>query len=255
MAGPFVATDALLRFLEALLILTSTYLVNFLFGKTVIGVISKRNRSVAYEISSVGGIVIWTAGILFTLPVLGASDTVVSVVILLVGAFLILAVRDFTGNWFAGQSIKKLVPFRVGDWIRSSDIYGRVVKIDDLYTTLVNGENETVVIPNSKLTSDTIVDRSTNGLINVPVEVDVPSRVELSALAKAASEMAHEVSSKFSDIGEKEVPEILILSQSSSSVRVRVTLKVSNPAREEEAKSEFRKRMSELERSVQPNRP
>ena len=254
MADPLIAADTLLRFLEALLILTSTYLVNFLFGKMVIGAVSKRNRSVAYEISSVGGIVIWTAGILLTLPVLGASDTVVSVVILLVGAFLILASRDFTSNWFAGQSIKKIVPFRIGDWIVSSGAYGRVVKIDDLYTTMVTRENETVVIPNSKLTSDAIVDRSTNGFINVPVEVDVPSSTELSALVQAVSTVAHEISSNFSDIGEKEALEIYVLAQSPVSVRVRVNLKVNNPAREEEAKSEFRKRVSEVEWSERVKR-
>ncbi|HKT22906.1 MAG TPA: mechanosensitive ion channel family protein [Nitrososphaerales archaeon] len=250
-----MAADTLLRFLEALLILTSTYLVNFLFGKIVIGAVSKRNRSVAYEISSVGGIVIWTAGILLTLPVLGASDTVVSVVILLVGAFLILASRDFTSNWFAGQSIKKIAPFRIGDWIRSSETYGRVVKIDDLYTTIVTRENETVVIPNSRLASDAIIDRSTNGFINVPVEVEVPSSTELQALTQAFGEIAHEVSSNFSDIGEKEVPEIYILGQSLASVRVRVNLKVNNPAREEEAKSEFRRRISELQRPEGVRRP
>lgn len=250
-----MAADTLLRFLEALLILTSTYLVNLLFGKIVIGAVSKRNRSVAYEISSVGGIVIWTAGILLTLPVLGASDTVVSVVILLVGAFLILASRDFTSNWFAGQSIKKIVPFRIGDWIRSSETYGRVVKIDDLYTTIVTRENETVVIPNSRLASDAIIDRSTNGFINVPVEVEVPSNTELQALTQAVGEIAHEVSSNFSDIGEKEVPEIYILGQSLASVRVRVNLKVNNPAREEEAKSEFRRRISELQRPEGVRRP
>jgi small-conductance mechanosensitive channel len=235
--------NPLLNLLEALLILTSTYLVNFIFGKIVIGAAWRRNRSVAYEISSVGGIVIWTAGVLFTLPVLGASDTVVSVVILLVGAFLILASRDFTGNWFAGQTIKKLVPFRVGDWIKTSEVYGRVAKIDDLYTTLVTAENETVIVPNSKLASDMIVDRTTNGYFNVPVEVEVPSTVELSTLVQALTETARRISADFSDVGEKS-PEIYVVSQSQSSATVRVILTVNNPAREEEAKSELRKAVS-----------
>jgi small-conductance mechanosensitive channel len=151
------------------------------------------------------------------------------------------------GNWFAGQTIKKLSPFRIGDWIRASDVYGRVVKIDDLYTTLVTSGNESVIIPNGKLTSDVIVDRTANGSINVPVEVDVPSRVELSALTSALSNLAREVASSFTDIGDKESPEIHILSQTPGTVRIRVTLRVSNPAREEEAKSELRKRVAELQ--------
>ena len=238
--------DALIRLFLVAVILTATWLINQVFGRIVIGAISKRNRNVAYEVSSVGGIVIWMAGVLLTLPVLGASDTVVSVVILLAGAFLILATRDFAGNWFAGQTIKKIIPFRVGDWIRTSGVYGRVAKIDDLYTTLVTPENETVVMPNSKLTSDFIVDRSANGSIKVPVEFEVPSTVESGVMSLAVGSILQELSSKFSEVGDNEQPEIHLLSQTREAVRARAVLRIANPAREEEAKSEFRKRLSML---------
>jgi small conductance mechanosensitive channel len=235
-----------LSLLYVALILAATWLTNFLFGRLIIGAVWKRNRSVAYEVSSVGSIVIWTAGVLLTLPVLGATDTEVSVVILLVGAFLILATRDFAGNWFAGQTIKKIIPFRVGDWIKTSDIYGRVAKIDDLYTTLVTPGNEAVVIPNSRLTSDSIVDRSTNGSINVPFEVEVPAGLELSLVSMTMADIARELSMSFSDAGENERPEIYVLAQTPKSVRIKVVLRITNPAREEEAKSEFKKRLATL---------
>ena len=246
MANVAPIEGTVLSLLLVALIVSATWLTNFLFGKLVIGAVSKRNRSVAYEVSSVAAIIIWTAGVLLTLPVLGASDTVVSVVILLVGAFLILATRDFTGNWFAGQSIKKIVPFKIGDWIRASGIYGRVVKIDDLYTTLVTPENESVVIPNSKLTSDFIVDRNANGPLNVPLVVEVPAGLELATVSRALVGLAKELSMNFSDAGEDEAPQIYILSSSAQTVRIKVVLKVSNPTKEEEAKSEFLRRFSEL---------
>jgi len=235
-----------LSLLMVALILAATYLTNFVFGRLVIGAIWKRNRNVAYEVSSVGGIMIWTAGVLLTLPVLGASDTVVSVVILLVGAFLILATRDFTGNWFAGQTIKKIAPFKIGDWIRTPSIYGRVVRIDDLFTTLITPENESVAIPNSRITSDLIVDRSGNGPIKVPLEVEVPPDLGISAVYLSMAEIAKELSTKFSDIGENEQPEIYVVAQSPTSIRLKVMLRITNPAKEEEAKSEFKKRLATL---------
>jgi small-conductance mechanosensitive channel len=238
--------NTVLNLLFVALILSATWLTNFLFGRLIIGAVWKRNRSVAYEVSSVGSIIIWTAGVLLTLPVLGASDTVVSVVILLVGAFLILATRDFTGNWFAGQTIKKIIPFRVGDWIKTSEVYGRVAKIDDLYTTLVTPGNEAVVIPNSKLTSDSIIDRSTNGSISVPLEVEVPSGLELSLVSMTMADIARELSASFSDVGENQQPEIYILSQTPNMVQMKVVLRITNPAREDEAKSEFKKRLAAL---------
>jgi small-conductance mechanosensitive channel len=238
-ASPWL--DALIRLLLVAVILTVTWAINLVFGRIVIGAVSKRNRNVAYEVSSVGGIVIWTAGVLLTLPVLGASDTVVSVVILLAGGFLILATRDFAGNWFAGQTIKKIIPFRVGDWIRASGVYGRVAKIDDLYTTLVTHENEAVVIPNSRLTSEVIVDRSANGSIKVPVDVEVPSTVETGVMSLALGNILREMSGRFSEVGDTEQPEIYLLSRGADTVLVRVLLRIANPAREDEAKSEFRK--------------
>jgi small conductance mechanosensitive channel len=238
--------DALIRLFLVALILTITWVINLLFGRIVIGAVSKRNRNVAYEVSSVGGIVIWTAGVLLTLPVLGASDTVVSVVILLAGAFLILATRDFAGNWFAGQTIKKIIPFKVGDWIRVSGVYGRVVKIDDLYTTLVTPENETVTMPNSKLTSDFILDRSSNGSVKIPVEFEVPSGVESGVMSLAVGNILQELAGRFAEAGTNELPEMYVLSQTVGAVRLRAVLTIANPAREEEAKSEFRKRLSML---------
>jgi len=233
--------------LLAVVILAATWLVNLVFGRIILGAIWKRNRSVAYEVSSIGGILIWTGGVLLTLTALGASDTVVSVVVLLTGAFLIIATRDFDGNWFAGQTIKKIIPFKVGDWVKTSNSYGRVAKIDDLYTTLVTPQNESVVIPNSKLTSDYIIDRTTNEFVYVPVEVEIPATLELSMVSLTIGTIARELSSKFSDVEDKEEPEILLISQQTGTARIRVNLKVTNPSREEELKSEFRKRLASLQ--------
>jgi small conductance mechanosensitive channel len=238
-------SDLLVSLASAALILAFTYLVNILFGRIIIGVVWKKNRSVAYEIGRVGAIVIWTAGILFTLPVLGASDLVVSVVILLVGAFLIIATRDFTGNWFAGQMIKTIIPFRVGDWIRTPETYGRVARIDNLYTTLVTPKNETVVIPNSKLTSESIVDRTTNGTVKVPIEVEVDSKVGFVKFSAAATDVAVEIGSQYSEVEESKPPEIYMLSQSDLKTRYAVVLEISSPAREDEVASEFRRRLAD----------
>ncbi|MDH2901354.1 MAG: mechanosensitive ion channel family protein, partial [archaeon] len=154
-AAPFAFTDIAERILVSAIILGITYALGYVFTRAVMRAIGRRNRSSAYEIGRVGSIVIWLVGIVSILPVIGASDIVVAVVILLVGAFLIIATRDFSSNWFAGQMLKTLAPFRVGDWIKTSDgSYGRVTRIEGLYTMLVTPQNETVVIPNSKLTSD-----------------------------------------------------------------------------------------------------
>jgi small-conductance mechanosensitive channel len=227
-------------------ILAITYVVNFVFGKIVIRTLGKRNRSSAYEIGRIGGIVIWTVGVLSALPIVGASDVVVAVVLLLIGAFLIILTRDFTSNWFAGQMIRTIVPFRVGDWIRTAGSYGRVSRIESLYTILVTPENETVVIPNSKLTSDLIVDRTTSGSLKVPVEVEIDPTVGFGQLAKAVTDISNDLNEYLSSGSRTAEPEIYVVSQDSERARVRIVLRIDNPARELEVSSEFRKRIAAL---------
>lgn len=247
--GPaFAVSNMVTAVLVSAIILALTYVVAFAFNRVVVGAIGRRSRASAYQIGRVGSIIIWIVGILAILPVLGASDIVVAVVILLVGAFLILATRDFTNNWFAGQMIKTLAPFRVGDWIRiSGGSYGRVTKIEGLYTMLVTPQNETLIIPNSKLTSDLILDRTTNGSLKVPIDLELSNDIEFGQLTSAVLTITKELSTYLSKSeGREAEPEIYVVSRTPESMKVRIFLKIENVAKEDELASEFRKRFSVL---------
>jgi|SRR5579875_2667988 len=243
------AQDMGLSLLISAIILGITFLIDYTFGRVVVRTLAKRNRSSAYEIARIGSVIIWVGGILSVLPILGASDTVIAVVILLVGSFLILATRDFSSNWFAGQMIRTIAPFKVGDWIKTSGSYGRVSKIESLYTTLVTPANEIVVIPNSKLTSDVIVDRTTSGSIKVPIEMDIDPSVGFGRLSQAVLAIANDLSNYISEEEDFKhyPPETFVVSSDPESVRIRVILRISNPAREDEVVSEFRKRFASLD--------
>src|SRR5579875_3069059 len=242
----FSVEDLAGRALVAAVILAITYAVDFAFGRIVMRAVGRKNRSAAYEIGRVGSIVIWIGGILSILPIVGASDIVVAAVIFLVGAFLIIATKDFTSNWFAGQMIKTIAPFKVGDWIKASGSYGRVTKIESLYTILVTPDNETVVIPNSKLTSDLIVDRTTSGSLKVPIELEIDPSVEFRQLTRAVAGIVSQLGEYLSASSRESEPEIYVVSQEFDRARVRIVLKIDNPAREQEVASEFRKRFASL---------
>jgi len=228
--------------------LVITYGITFAFDRLVKQAIGKRNRSSAYEIGRVGSTVIWIIGILAILPILGASEIVIAVVILLVGAYLILATREFSNNWFAGQMIKAIAPFKIGDWIRTTDgSYGRVTRIETLYTLLVTPQNEIVVIPNSKLTSDLLLNRTTSGSLKVPVDLELSRKVEFGQFTQAVSRILEDMTPYLSDLGLKSSePEVYLVSTLPDHVKVRVFLRIDNPAKEEEVASEFRKRFNLL---------
>lgn len=68
-----------------------------------------------------------------------------------------LALQPILGNFFAGVVISLERPFRINDWIRVNDIDGRVVEITWRTTHLRTRDNDNLVIPNSQIANQEIV--------------------------------------------------------------------------------------------------
>ena len=81
----------------------------------------------------------------------------ISSIIAAVGATFItigLVVKDNLSNVTSGIIIIVNKPFKIGDSLETSNVKGKVTKIEMLYTTLVTQDNKEIVVPNSKLTAD-----------------------------------------------------------------------------------------------------
>lgn len=68
-----------------------------------------------------------------------------------------LALQPILSNFFAGLVISVERPFRINDWIKVGDFEGRVVAITWRTTHLRTRENDNLVIPNSKLADERLV--------------------------------------------------------------------------------------------------
>lgn len=101
----------------------------------------------------------------------------VSSIIAALGAALVtvgLALKDNLANAASGVIIITNKPFKIGDALETSEVKGRVEKIEMLFTTLSTPENKEIVIPNSKLTSNYVVTASAHAkrclVITVPIK-------------------------------------------------------------------------------------
>lgn len=90
---------------------------------------------------------------------LGLKEASVIAALGSVGVGLGLALQGGMANLAGGVLILLLKPFKLGDYIieSSSKLEGTVKKIDMFYTTLSTVDNQCVVIPNSQLTNQSIV--------------------------------------------------------------------------------------------------
>ena len=85
-----------------------------------------------------------------------------------------LALQGFMGNFASGLTIIFFKPYKVGDWVQISGIFGRVKSIEIFSTNLVTPGDKTLIIPNGKVTDDIITNYSTRGKIRVELQVTMP---------------------------------------------------------------------------------
>jgi len=99
--------------------------------------------------------------IIMVLNQLGVTTTVLQIILVAVVALIIisvvLAIKDFVPNAFAGLYIYRRNLLRVGESVKIRGIKGKVVHINLLETKLETKEGDSVYVPNSAITKTEIV--------------------------------------------------------------------------------------------------
>ena len=85
-----------------------------------------------------------------------------------------LALQGFLGNFAAGITIIFFKPYRVGDWVQISDMFGKVESIQIFNTTLITPGEKTLIIPNGQVTDNIISNFSTRGRMRLELQVTMP---------------------------------------------------------------------------------
>lgn len=90
-----------------------------------------------------------------------------------------ISLKDSLSNFISGMVLIVTKPIHVGDFIEFEKYSGTVVKIEMLFTTLQTGEEDkTVIIPNTKLISNSIVRKSGYNLSRLEFQVSLNKDVQ-----------------------------------------------------------------------------
>ncbi|UPW18625.1 mechanosensitive ion channel family protein [Agarivorans sp. TSD2052] len=107
-------------------------------------------------ISSVARVVI-IIGILFALAQVGISLAPILAGLGVAGFIIGFALQDTLGNFAAGMMILIYRPYDVGDMVEvGGGVFGKVKSMNLVSTTILTIDNQTLVIPNSKIWGDVI---------------------------------------------------------------------------------------------------
>ncbi|HEY2217979.1 MAG TPA: mechanosensitive ion channel domain-containing protein [Gaiellaceae bacterium] len=110
----------------------------------------------------------------------------------ILGVILGLASQQTLGNFIAGILIATTQPVRIGDRVSYAGEHGVIEEIGLTYTFIRTVDRRRLVVPNSKLASDTIVNasirsRETFAEVSVPVPLSADLEVAIDALREDVS--------------------------------------------------------------------
>jgi small-conductance mechanosensitive channel len=115
------------------------------------------------------------------------------------GLIVGFASQQVLGNFIAGLVIALTQPVRIGDRVRYGDLEGAVEEIGMTYTFIRTRDRRRLIVPNSKLASDTIVNASIRSpetyaevIVSLPLTTDVGTALD-ALRAEVAGERDAEV--------------------------------------------------------------
>jgi small conductance mechanosensitive channel len=117
--------------------------------------------------------------IIIILQILSVKMSIFTAIVTSFGVAAGLALSGTLQNFTGGILIMLLKPFKVGDNIIAQGQDGIVDSIEIFYTIITTQDNRTVIIPNSKLSNDVIVNISRQGTRRMEIEMKVNYGVDL----------------------------------------------------------------------------
>lgn len=173
------------------------FAVGWIASKIVAGLISsalvraKVDAALSRFLSSIGRYSVLAATVIASLGAVGIQTTSLVAIFASAGLAVGLALQGSLSNFASGVMILFFRPFSLKDVVIIAGQTGGVESIDLFTTTIVTPGNETIIIPNSKITGDVITNLTFKGTRRASVAFNVAHGVALEraqeVLLRAAS--------------------------------------------------------------------
>jgi len=137
--------------------------------------------------------------VLLVMQILGIQLTIFAALIGALGVAAGLALSGTLQNFASGVLILLLKPFNVGDNIVAQGQTGTVTSIQIFYTIITTFDNQTVVMPNSKLSNDMIINITAQGKRRLDIELKFKYDVDPETVKKAVQDIIKESKDMLND--------------------------------------------------------
>lgn len=145
-----------------------------------------------YQLAMVGLSLLGMLGVILALPISeNFRGQIISVIAILLSAALTLASTTLLGNALAGLMLQTIGHFRIGDFIRVGEHFGRVSERGLFHTEIQTEQRELTMLPNLFLVTQSVTTLRTSGTIisaTVSLGYDVVHNTAEQLLIDAAKE-------------------------------------------------------------------
>lgn len=159
----------------------------------------KMDEGVVSFTSSVSRIILRVIVLISTAAQLGLDTTTIITALGTAGVAVALALKDSLANVASGVLIIITHPFHVGDYLEFEDLEGTVTRIDLMFSTLNTIDNKEIVIPNSRLTANNIVNYTAQDKRRLDLQYCVSYEDDLLQVKALLSKMVEENSKVMKD--------------------------------------------------------
>jgi len=240
-ALPF-SIELLLKIAIVCLILLATWIISIILRSLVLKAKGKLSPSMSRQIRRLVTWITWFVGILIALSQIGLDIAILLFSVALGAIVLAIALRHVLLNLVSYEVIKAYEPFKLGDWVQVGKYFGRVVDITWADTVLMTPDNETVYVPNSKITQNIIINKTTPGGTRISIAIVISKTLDLSEVEKMLLDIGLELKE---ELIPEFVPEVRVTNINTQSVRLALLLRINNPAKGKLIASRVRKRAKE----------
>ena len=136
-------------------------------------------------------VLVLLVGFIAVLQRLGVQTTSIIAVLGAASLAVGLALQGTLSNVAAGVMLLSLRPYRVGDLININGNIGKVQRLDLFMTQLIDANNVKIVVPNSKVFDDTILNLSGQATRRMELKIGVGYGANLSQARDVLVEAAH----------------------------------------------------------------
>ena len=127
---------------------------------------------------------------IFTLPItIEGKNLILTLLGIVIGALITFASTTFVANVMAGVMLRIINPFKIGDFVRIDDTFGKVTEINFLQTQVQSIDRDLITIPNKILVSNPLKTIRYSGTIvtaSVSLGYDIPRKKIEESLFSAA---------------------------------------------------------------------